>query len=90
MSIKEVNSLFINNLRQNIGLETWKWHQIVTSQTAQTKYKRPPYDPQPNPPWKLSAYATGQQHGYIATKAMDIVYLLIITQLFLDRYITAA
>jgi len=33
----------VNRLRQNVGLETWIWRQIVTSQTAQTKYEWPPY-----------------------------------------------
>jgi len=32
--------------------------EIVTSQTAQTKCNWPPYDPEPNTPWKFSAYAT--------------------------------
>ena len=27
-----------------------------------------------------------QQHDYTTTKAMDIIYLLIIAQFFLDRY----
>ena len=36
---------YVTKRRQNVGLETWKWRQIVTSQTAQTKYKWPPYDP---------------------------------------------
>jgi len=34
--------------------------QIVTSQTAHTKYKLPPYDPEQTPQWKFSAYATAQ------------------------------
>jgi len=25
---------YVNKLRQNVDLETWKWRQIVTSQTA--------------------------------------------------------
>jgi len=54
---------YVNKLRQNVGLETWKWRQIVTSQTAHTKYKWPPYDPERKlPPWKFSAYATDQGH----------------------------
>ena len=44
---------YVNKLRQNVGLETWTWRQIVTSQTAHTKYKWPPYDPEPNPPMKI-------------------------------------
>ena len=38
---------YVNKLRQNVGLETWTWRQIVTSQTGHTKYKCPPYDPEP-------------------------------------------
>jgi len=34
----------VNKLRQNVGLETWIWRQIVTSQMAHTKYKWPPYE----------------------------------------------
>ena len=41
---------FVKKLRQNVGLETWKWRQIVMSQTANTKYKWPPYDPELKPP----------------------------------------
>ena len=33
----------VNNLRPNVGLETWIWRQIVTSQTTYIKYKWPPY-----------------------------------------------
>jgi len=29
--------------RENVGLEKWAWRQIVTSQTAHTKYKWLPY-----------------------------------------------
>jgi len=48
---------YVNKLRQNVGLETWTRRQIMTSQTAHTKYKWPPYGPEPKPPpWKLSAY----------------------------------
>ena len=46
----EEYAYYVNKLRQNVGLETWKWRQIVTSQTAHTKCKWPPYDPEPNPP----------------------------------------
>ena len=41
---------YVNKLRQNVGLETCKWREIVTSQTANTKYKWPSYDPEPTPP----------------------------------------
>ena len=54
---------YVNKLRQNVGLETWTWRQIVTSQTVYTKYKWPPHDPEPKPPvWKFSAYATDWKH----------------------------
>ena len=48
----------VNKLRQNVGSETWIWRQIVTSQTAHTKYKWLPYATEWNPPWKFSVYAT--------------------------------
>jgi len=35
----EKYAYYVNKLRQNVGLETWKLRQIVTSQTAHTKYK---------------------------------------------------
>jgi len=49
----------INKFRENVGLETWIWRQIVTTQTAHTKHKWTPYATEWNPPWKFSAYATG-------------------------------
>ena len=39
----------VNKLRQNVGLETWIWHQILTSQTPHIKYKWPPYATEWNP-----------------------------------------
>jgi len=52
----------VNKLRQNVSLETWIWHQIVTSQTVHKKYKWPPYacdacEWTPTP-WKFYACAT--------------------------------
>jgi len=35
----EEYAYYVNKLRQNAGLETWIWRQIVTSQKAHTKYK---------------------------------------------------
>jgi len=35
----EKYAYYVNKLRQNVGLETWKLRQIVTSQTAHTKCK---------------------------------------------------
>ena len=40
----EKYAYYVNKLRQNVGLETWTWRQIVTSQRAHTKYKWPSYD----------------------------------------------
>ena len=45
----EENAYYVNKLRQNVGLETWIWGQIVTSQTGHTKYKLPPYATELNP-----------------------------------------
>jgi len=39
----EKYAYYVNNLRQHVGLETWLWRQIVTSQTAHIKYKWTPY-----------------------------------------------
>ena len=39
----EEYAYYVNKLRQNVGLETLMWRQIVTSQTAHTKYKWPPH-----------------------------------------------
>ena len=49
----EKYACYVNKLRQNVGLETWKWRQIVTSHRAHTKYKWPPYDPERTPPMKI-------------------------------------
>jgi len=50
---------YLNKLRQSVSLEIGLWRQIMTSQTAHTKYK---YDYlchwMKTPPWKFSAYAT--------------------------------
>jgi len=40
---------YVNKLRQNVGLETGIWRQIVTSQRANPKYKWPPYATEWNP-----------------------------------------
>ena len=39
----EEYAYYVNELRQNVGLEAWIWRRIVTSQTAHTKYKWPLY-----------------------------------------------
>jgi len=45
----EEDACYVNKLPQNVGLETWIWRQIVTSQRAHTKYKSPPYVIEWNP-----------------------------------------
>ena len=45
----EEYAYYVNNRRQNVGLETWTWRQSSTSQTASTKYKRPPLATDRNP-----------------------------------------
>jgi len=50
----------VNKLR----LKTWIRRQIVTSQTAHTKYKWPPSATEWRPPWKFSAYATGVEQVF--------------------------
>jgi len=45
----EEYTYYVNKLRQKVGLETWVWRQIVTSQTANTKYKWPPHAAEWNP-----------------------------------------
>ena len=37
----EAYAHYVNKIRQNVGLEKLLWRQIVTSQTAHTKYKWP-------------------------------------------------
>ena len=50
---------YVKKLRQNVSLETWIWRHIVTSHTAYTKYRWPPYATEwKHPPWEISAYAT--------------------------------
>ena len=51
----EEYAYYVNKLRW----KTWIRRQIVTSQTAHTKYKLPPSATEWNPPWKFSTYATG-------------------------------
>jgi len=46
----EEYAYYVNRLRQNIGLKTWIWRRIVTSQTAHTKYEWPPYATERNSP----------------------------------------
>jgi len=44
---------YVNKLRQNVGMETWIWRHIVTSQTAHTKCKWSPYATEWTPPMKI-------------------------------------
>jgi len=61
----------VNKFRENVGLETWIWQQIVTSQTVHIKYQLPPYATEWNPStWKISAYATGGEPIYDITGHM--------------------
>jgi len=49
---------YVNKLHQNVGLETWKWRQIVTSQTAHQIQMTTIWPWTKNSPWKYSAYTT--------------------------------
>ena len=49
----EEYAYYVNKLRQKVGFETWIWRQKVTSQTAHTKHKWPPYATEWTPPWKF-------------------------------------
>ena len=60
---------YVNKLRQNVGLETWIWRQIVTSQTAHTKYKWPHKPLNETSPWKFSACATGRRYVSVLSNA---------------------
>ena len=46
----EDNAYYVKKHRQNFGLVTWTWCQILTSQIADTKYKWPPSTIEWNPP----------------------------------------
>ena len=50
----EEYAYYFNKLRQNVGLETLIWRQIVKSQTAHTKDKWPPYASEWNLPMKIT------------------------------------
>ena len=51
-----------HKLRQNVGLETLIWRPIVTSQTAHTKYKWPPFTTEWNPQEKFLRTPLGDRH----------------------------
>jgi len=46
----EQYAYYVNTLHQIVGLETWIWRQIVTSQRMPTTNKWPPYATDWNPP----------------------------------------
>ena len=57
---------YVNKCRQNVGLETWLWRQIVMSQTAHAKYKWPPYATEWTPPMEIFCVrhcSTGPTNG---------------------------
>ena len=47
---EEEYAYYVNKLPQNVGLETWIWRQIVTSQRAHAKYKWRSYAAEWTPP----------------------------------------
>jgi len=77
----------VNKLHQNVGLETGIQRQIVTSQTAHSKYKWPPCATQWNPtPWKFSAYTTDKFPAVFLTLMQKLqAYLKIITSTFKEQ-----
>jgi len=66
--------IIVNKLRQNGGLETWKWRQIVTSQTAHTKCKWPPYDLEPNPRCRFQLLETAWKLLVLYFPGFSIIY----------------
>ena len=72
---------YVNKRRQNVGLETWLWRQIVTSQRQLTTNKWPPYATERNPPWKFSAYAT--VIAYLSKWEQNFSKLFLLKWLFL-------
>ena len=48
--VEEYAYYYVNKLRQNVGLETRIWRQIVTSQRPYTTNKWPPYATEWTPP----------------------------------------
>ena len=61
----EKYAYYVNKPCQNVDLEIWLWRQIVTSQTAHTKYKWLPYTTEWKPPWKICAYTTAARCYFI-------------------------
>ena len=71
----EKYAYYVNKLRQNVDLEIWLWRQIVTSQTAHTKYKWPPYATEWNPPMKIFCVCHCWQLPWFA-HASQLIYLI--------------
>ena len=49
----EKYTYYVNKLCQKVGLETWIWRQIVTSQTVHIKHKWPPSAAEWKPPMEI-------------------------------------
>ena len=64
---------YVNKLRQNVGLETWTWCQIVTSQRLHTTNKWPPYATEWNPAHEnfLCTPLCGGLKVFVGTKRAD-------------------
>ena len=78
---------YVNTLRQNVGLETWIWRQIVTSQRAHTKWKWPRYATEWTRPWKFSACATDLGHEVLGLDCISEsdIFMMMICILSTDR-----
>jgi len=65
---------YVNKLRHNVGLETWIWLQIVTSQRPHTRNKWPPYATEWNPHTKI-LYITNETHHILHYWDLSILRL---------------
>ena len=66
----EKYAYYFNRIRQSVGLETWKWRQVVTLQTAHTKYIWPLYDPQPKHPHESTPLPMTTRTEFIVLKVL--------------------
>ena len=64
----EKYAYYVNKLRQNVGLETCKWRQIVTSQQRTPNANAHHVTLNQTPPWKFSAYATVPVHAFTTSR----------------------
>ena len=64
----EEYAYYVNKFRQNVGLETWIWRQIVTSKTAHTNTNDHHMPLMETTPWKISAHVTDIATGQISHK----------------------